>query len=137
MLHANPYVCANRAGHLLESSSSECADAVSEYGSKAKVPLGRVGAAIAASTGLIPQGSEVNVVVAGSDRLPSLSTTVTVAVQVPAETSARNEGLGDVTGPRMDRLPAGRLGSDHTSLYGVLPALKQRELGMPANGTVW
>ena len=113
-LQAMEYVCANLAGHLLESSSSECGDAVTEYGSKARLPLGRVDAPIDAITGLMPHDSDVNDAVAGSDRLPSLSTTVIVAAQLPAETSATNEGVGDVTDERTDALAAGRLSSDHT-----------------------
>ena len=71
----------------------------------------------------------MNDAVVGSDRFPSLSTTMTEAVHVPDGTSAVNVGVDDVSELSTDALPAGSLTSDHRYEYAVLPELRQRELG--------
>src|SRR5438445_5658424 len=126
------YVCANRVGQSVLSSSREnlpfgpFATTDNACGSNA-FPCDM--SLIDASIGLMPHDSDVNEAVVGSDRFPSLSTTITEAVHVPEDTSARKVGVADVTELSTDWLPAGRLPSDHRYEYAVLPGLRQSELG--------
>src|SRR3954468_23537003 len=94
-LKAMEYVWENRAGQRARSSSTEVAEAEKVYGSNASVPSVCTAPSVA-TTGLLPQSSEVKLANEGADRLPSLSTTTTDAVQVPADRLTENVGLAAV-----------------------------------------
>src|SRR6266478_893735 len=121
----NAYEFLNRAGQIATSSSVETAVACRSCGSKAA--KGETPARVSLSvviTGLTPQVSDLNAAVplAGSERFPSLSTTITVACQVLCATSTANVGCAAVTELRVAALPD-RLCNDQRYEYGVLPSL--------------
>src|SRR5689334_6538289 len=111
MLQVYEYVCANRAGHADASSSCEKSAPLSGSASSACGSNGRpaVVSAMRALTGLIPQVSEVNRCVRGSDRLPSLSRTITVTSQSAPATSATNVGFAAVMLNEVSVLSGGRV----------------------------
>src|SRR3954470_13569732 len=106
-LKAMEYVCEKRAGQRATTSSLEVADAERVYGSKARLPAFCAGAPSVATTGLLPHSSEVKVASEGAERLPSLSTTTTDAVQVPADLSTPKLGAATVAEFSRAALPAG------------------------------
>ena len=76
----------------------------------------------------MPQLCEVNDWVRGADRLPSLSTTTTVAVQVPEATSATNVGCAAVMSKGVVLVLAGGRVSDHRNDAASM-LLKQSDVG--------
>src|ERR1700704_422271 len=119
------YEFLNRAGQTATSSSVETAVAFRSCGSKGakgEAPT-RVSLNVV-TTGLMPQASALNAAVplVGSERFPSLSTTMTVACQVLSAMSTLNVGCAAVTELRFAVLP-GRLCNDQRYEYGVLPSV--------------
>src|SRR5207249_10649808 len=98
----------NRAGQTAGSSSTEKPVACRSWGSKAangETPT-RVSMNLAV-TGFRPHFSDLKRAVPGLERFRNLSTTMTIASQVPSMMSTKNVGCAEVVELSVDALPGG------------------------------